>query len=233
MNRKIHPKLRKHIKKEYLGGATVVELAKKYQVTRQAISYNLKKTDTILRPARLIALYDSPSTTKRVIKLYQEGRTMIAIAKRENVTSHTIDRILKHNKITKHPKNMRAKSIVMPSDAGILGYIAGMFDGEGNLQFRDKHKKGLVGCKITIYSTTPGVVEWFQKTMNGGKVLWDKARVKRHGWKPIGSWCLYRAQDVASFLIATHPFLIIKKDDADKAIRLFSERFHIKIPPPQ
>lgn len=220
----------KGLEKEYIEGATSVELALKYGISHTTVCNHLRKVNVSIRPARRQALYDNPIRTKTIIESYQKGKPMIEIAKQENVNDKTINRVLQQNNITKHIRNIRAQTITMPSNLGILGYIAGMFDGEGNLQFRDKHNKGLIGCKITIYSTTPELVEWFRKTMGGGKVRWDFARVKRHGWKPIGSWCLYRAQDVATFLITLYPLLIIKKESAGKALELFSKRFCIKIP---
>ena len=231
MNIKINKSLSRKIKKEYLTGSTSTELASKYGVTHQAILYNLHKSRVAVRPPRARALYDDAKQTAQIIKLYQKGHSMVEIAKMKNVTDHTINRVLEKNNLSKRPRNMRPQTITMPLSAGTLGYIAGMFDGEGNLQFRDKHNTRNISSKIAIYSTTPGIVEWFQKTMSGGKVLWNTARVKKHGWKPIGSWCLYRAQDVAAFLVATRPYLLIKKEDADKALKLFSKRFQIKTLP--
>jgi len=216
-----------NIKREYLKGATSTELATQFSVTHQAILYTLNSLGVPRRPARRRALYDDTKKTKQIIELHLKGFSMPDIAQKYNVSEHTISLLLRQNKIKKHPKNMRTQTITMPTNPAILGYIAGMFDGEGNLQFRDKRSDHRVGCRVTIYSTTPGVADWFQRKMNGGKVIWDNARVARHGWKPMSSWCLYRAQDVAAFLVALYPFLIIKKDVAQKAIKLFSREFGI------
>ena len=223
----MYKKLPDNVSQEYLNGFSSVQLSRKYNVCHQAILRHLEKRNIPRREARCRALYDDPTRVKMILEAYQRGTPMDEIAVTENVSEHTIERVLRKNQIHKHPKHTRSKTITMPSDPGTLGYIAGMFDGEGNLQFRDKHEGRSIGCKIAIYSTTPGIADWFRKTMKGGKVRWDHARVKKHGWKPISVWSLYRAQDVASFLLATLPFLIIKRLDAERAIKLFSEHFEI------
>ena len=212
---------------EYLDGLSSVQLARKYNTCHQAVLSKLKRNGVPRREARCRALYDDKKRSKQIIFQYKNGIPMDEIAEREHVSEHTIKRVLEKNNITKHPKHTRSQTITMPSDRGVLGYIAGMFDGEGNLQFKHQHEGRSIGCRVIIYSTTLGVADWFQNTMQGGTILWDRARVKKHGWKPISSWCLYRARDVASFLWAILPFLIIKKADAEKAIALFSEHFEI------
>jgi hypothetical protein len=127
-----------------------------------------------------------------------------------------------------HPHGLRSRTITIPTDPIIIGYFCGLLDGEGHLQIAKGSRS--VGCKMSIYSTTPEIMQWLTKHF-GGKVIYDKARVRR-GWKPIGAWSLYRAQDVAALLNVILPYLIIKKPKAERALALFRDKFKVQDSPP-
>jgi intein-encoded DNA endonuclease-like protein len=232
MNKTFDDKTIKCIIREYQKGNSTPEIGRRYNVTHQTILYHLKKLNIPRREARNRALYDNYKKARCIIEQYERGQTMEEIAQKENTTGHSIDRVLHYNGVIKRPKNLKKISIKMPISPTELAYIAGIFDGEGNLQFRDKHNDGRVSCRISIVNTHRGVIDWLQKRI-GGKTRWRTYDRYKRGWKAIGVWSIYRAQDVASFLINTYPYLIIKKYPARKALKLFSTRFRIKFLAPQ
>jgi hypothetical protein len=209
---------------EYLDGSTTTELGIKYGLHHAAISRRLEKAGVKRRKAQRRTVYDREEARQDMAYAYAHGEPVNAIAKRLSIGRSTVLRALHAASMPLRPKNLRAQTITMPSDPSVLGYIAGMFDGEGNLQFRTKHSGRSVTCKVSIYSTTPEVISWFVAQM-GGKTLWDYKRQERKGWKPMGVWTVYRAQDVAAFLEAVLPFLIIKRNVAEKALALFRREF--------
>lgn len=156
---------------------------------------------------------------------------MVDIATAIGVSHSTVQRTLSAAGVKTRPYGLRRATVRIPTDAAKLGYLAGLLDGEGSIQIRSKHSGRSVACKIAIYSTTRGVMDWLLAEI-GGVVLWDEARMKRRGWKPIGAWCLYRARDVSAVLEAIAPLLIVKADLSVRAMKLFRDSFGIHDSPP-
>lgn len=214
---------------EYAQGATTTELAAKYGMAPSGVNGRLKRAGTVLRPARRVSIGDT--SANQIISAYQAGLSMADISKQVGVTHSTIQRTLSACGVKIRPHGTRSRAITIPANPFALGYLSGLFDGEGNLQFKDKHQGRSIGCRISIYSTTPGVMRWLIGQV-GGKVRYDTKRTETKGWLPIGTWSLYRAQDVSALLSAMLPHLIIKKQAAENALRLFRTRFEIQDSPP-
>lgn len=212
---------------EYLGGATSTQLAAKYDMTHAAVCRRLRRAGVAIRPARRRTIYDKREQAASMVAAYRAGEPMALIGARLGVGRSTVCRAIRSAGATTRPHGLRRRTVSVPT--GIeLGYLAGLFDGEGNLQMRYK-AAGSLACKIAIYSTTTGVMEWLTRNV-GGVVRWDHARTRRRGWLPIGSWCIYRAQDVAILLLAMLPHLIVKRDAATKALGVFRTRLHLTTP---
>lgn len=210
---------------EYQAGSTTPELGKKYGMSHAAIQGRLKRAGIKLRPARARAFYDLHDLTNQAVILYtQHGFSIPTIAERLGGSRSTIQRALAVRGIAMRA-HCRNATITIPDSPTILAYMAGLFDGEGNLQFRNRDN-GSVGCKLAVYSTTSDVMNWVHKTF-GGSLRWDHARTKRRGWKPIGIWEIYRAQDVGRLLSALLPYLIIKRSLALDALRHFEKALHL------
>lgn len=163
------------------------------------------------------------SFTDKIVAAYKSGQTMKEIANRLEIGQGSVWRTLQTQGIDSRPHGLRQGTIKMPTDLGLIGYVAGLFDADGNVQFRNKHGTS-IGCKVSIYNTNRDLIEWLESLM-GGKVLWDTKRTERHGWKPMGSWSLYRARDVATFLKATESFIIVKRDVAKAVLAMLDEVF--------
>jgi len=89
-------------------------------------------------------------------------------------------------------------------------YIAGFFDGEGSITFAGK------GYRVTISQTNYKVLDDIKKYSNIGDIFKETKRQKH--WRD--SWVFYVAKQekVLLFLKKVKPFLIVKKENAEKAI---------------
>ena len=216
---------------EYLAGSSTVELARKYGMRPSGVNGRLTRAGVQLREPRRRAVYDDPNKTALVVSSYRSGLPMIDVAPILGITHSTVQRALKAAGVRIRPHGLRRRTIKIPTDPVAIGYLAGLLDGEGHLAIQNKKDTGSVACRLSIYSTTPGIMKWLLANV-GGSVVYDTARTKRHGWLPIGSWNLYRAQDTAAVLRVLLPYLIVKKQVAESAMRLFADRFEIQDSPP-
>lgn len=210
---------------EYQAGATTPELGAKYGMHHSAVQGRLKRAGVALRAARARALFDEVDRTDAAVRMYtHDGLSIATIAQKLGTSRSTVQRALSTRGVATRPNGLRDATITVPTDTAVLAYMAGLFDGEGNLQFKERH--GTLGCKMAVYSTTSDVMNWVRGRF-GGSLRWDSSRTKKYGHKPIGIWELYRAQDVGRLLAALLPYLIIKRAAALKALRLFERRLHL------
>jgi hypothetical protein len=200
----------------YGAGRTTVELAARYGVAPRSVRKALLRAGVTMRPPHRGSQPKIPTTVRaQAIAQYRKGASQAQIATDLAIGQSSVARILATAGMATRPHGLRRQTVTIPADLAVLGYIAGMLDGEGNLQVR---REKSVGCKVAIYSTTAEVLDWLT-TQVGGKVRWDHARTRR-GWKPIGIWELTRARDVFALLTALLPYLIIKRAAAIEMLAL-------------
>lgn len=203
----------------YRNGETGTSIADRYGVKHNTV-YELLRRNRIEIRARggREKIYDE-GFTQEFARLYRDGLNVRQIASQLNVGTGTVQRRLAALKATR-PNGVRAKTITIPEDRGVLGYIAGLLDGEGNIQFKASGRHKTIGCKLQIYNTNQEVIEWLHANIGGGVMKQDRSK---HGWKTCWVWSLYRARDMRMFLRAVLPFLIIKRNTAIAALALFDE----------
>lgn len=155
--------------------------------------------------------------TMSVIETYRSGATIKHIADRLGPSFGTVQRELLRAgvKLRGHGSAPLPKTIVIPTSLVVRAYVAGLFDGEGNIYWRRRTNR-TASVRCAIYSTTPELMDWLGAVL-GGSVRWDRNR-ERKGWKPMGIWEVHRAADAFEFLTAVRPFLIIKAAKADEAL---------------
>ena len=102
-----------------------------------------------------------------------------------------------------------------------LAYMAGFFDGEGCVCISNASRDGLK-VTVDIYQCNEWIVRWFQFSF-GGSVSLRKAR--QRGWKPQWRWSIANRK-VLPFLKAIRPYLILKKAEADLAIKFQEARVY-------
>ena len=201
----------------YLEGWNTVQLAARYGVAPGSVRKALLHRGVPMRPPHRGS---KPTLTAaqraEAVERYVAGQTQEEVGAILGIARGSVQRALVAAGVRMRPHGLRGQTITVPTDPAVLGYIAGMFDGECNLYMR---KEASIGVRVAIYSTTAEVIDWFAAQV-GGNVRWDHNRTRRRGWKPIGSWEVYRARDAHALLTALLPYLIIKRDVAVKALEL-------------
>lgn len=168
-------------------------------------------------PLRVGGWVLKPEAMKRVIDRYMQGESMDHIADMENVTRLTIQKWIKRAGVPPRPLYHRAnRSIPIRGckNIGVLGYAAGMIDGEGSLycQSTIKNRRHYV---IRVYNTDRRCLDFLQKSF-GGWVFW-RHRGHQH-WKNEYSWLVSNLVDVSRLLEQIVPFLVIKRSRANEAL---------------
>lgn len=203
---------------EYDAGATSTDIAAKYGMHHTAVIGRLRRAGHPIREARRRSLADQHRLATEVVTAYRGGMPMTEIAVLLKTSHSTVQRTLKAHGVEPRPHGLRRRSVRVPSEAWKLGYFAGLLDGEGSLAFRNKGR-GSFSCRMHIYSTTPGMMQWLLSEI-GGTVRFDTKRTATKGWLPIGIWSVYRVHDVAALVRAVQPMLIVKKQAAARVIHI-------------
>lgn len=97
----------------------------------------------------------------------------------------------------------------MPIDNEMLAYTAGLFDGEGCVNFTAAGKYGYV-LRVAIVNTDASIID-FLKTNFGGRIEARTTHLKMVSWKQAYCWRLDRDAAVA-FLYKIEPWVRIKKE---------------------
>lgn len=171
-----------------------------------------------VEPDIILTMQRLPDDWRRaVVTAYVGGATINAIATAHGGGIASVWRTLREAGVTvrRQGSALMPLTVRMPDEPTAVGYLAGLFDGEGNLYWRRRSARAS-SIRLTIYSTTPEVMAWLERI--GGKVRWDDKRVDRKGWKRIARWEVSRSRDVAAILSAIAPLLIIKREIAAEAL---------------
>jgi hypothetical protein len=94
-----------------------------------------------------------------------------------------------------------------------LAYMAGIFDGEGNLSFRVMPRKAGNKCLsagMTIANTNTSVLKWCRDKFGGD--LYGQSGKNKYA---VFTWQLRKRESVNFLLTAIMPFLIIKRPEAE------------------
>jgi len=93
----------------------------------------------------------------------------------------------------------------MMVETEILSYLAGFFDGEGNI-FRCKTQKSY---RITVCQNQPEVLNLYTERW-GGTVYSNRQ---------CHYWVISKRSSVQEFLTTLYPYLVVKKDKAEEALQ--------------
>lgn len=102
-----------------------------------------------------------------------------------------------------NPKRFRLPKAKIPTDPAVLGYIAGLMDGEGCLTRQNGR------WRVQIAMTDQPVIEWLGRI--GGTVRERRVKGNR---KRCWRWLLMRQSEVRLFLVAILPYLMVKHNQA-------------------
>ena len=113
-----------------------------------------------------------------------------------------------------------------------VAYMAGLFDGEGHVEYKKrlvKQKKGKnkayktwsIRCEMSM--TDKGVMEWFHQTLNFGTLNKREAKKSWTGKKPQWRWrCSYR--DALKFAKLMWPHAQVKLHKLEQIIDHYEPR---------
>lgn len=118
--------------------------------------------------------------------------------------------------------------------ASEIGYIAGLFDGEGcvSISRRVKQEYSLkhqaiyhdYSLQLTIGNSNYEVLEWLE-TKCSGRIYQMKNRGNR---KPFWHWMLVRRYEVKAFLLLIQPLVIVKREQVAIALKFAAFPPHSK-----
>ena len=165
-----------------------------------------------------------------VIDYYNSGSSIKKIAKYFHKRSSNISEILKNNKIDVENNRgdrigntqrgsvsstiYKSKGIVSQLKREEWAYIAGVFDGEGNISFSNKN----LNVRITIAQKEVKLLYWLKDILGCGIVNLAKNNCNN-------SYRINTTKEVYDFLLNVISFLIVKKDQAQNTIDYLKERY--------
>jgi hypothetical protein len=98
-------------------------------------------------------------------------------------------------------------------DRETLAYVAGLFDGEGNIAFQKNGKSSYI--RVTIVNTDRAIVEYVQGLFGGTVTALKRSNPK---WKPSWHWILTWSRAIY-FLEGIRPWIRIKTGQIDVAMQ--------------
>jgi len=103
------------------------------------------------------------------------------------------------------------KRIKIPANPAIIGYIAGIFDGEGNIACPKKNI-----YQINIGNTDKEMLEFIRLELESGTIQKMKKYSSRH--KQAYRWRLSSRREILEFLFLIRPYLITKREISERVI---------------
>lgn len=105
-----------------------------------------------------------------------------------------------------------------------LIYLAGFFDGEGNIKFdrwKDRSYQRRVGFRIV--NANKDVMEWIANTVGGPS--YHVKSPARNNWSTVYSWETLNRSDVYILLKLLEPHLKVKKHEAREVLAFLEENY--------
>lgn len=112
--------------------------------------------------------------------------------------------------------SLKTSSIILPTEITDIAYLAGIFDGEGNIYGQRRSIKSFARWQICIGNTDANLMRWLRKI--GGSVTVSGKAGSNKRTKNMFSWKICGLYNVLTLLGAMLPFLLIKKSGALEAI---------------
>ncbi len=108
-----------------------------------------------------------------------------------------------------------------------LAYMAGFFDGEGCINLARRTKRGK-RCRIhiSISNTNEWVIQWFHFNF-GGSIVFEDRTSENPNWQNVWRWSITSGQQALRFLQAISPYLILKKPQAELAVKFQSRHSQV------
>ena len=98
-----------------------------------------------------------------------------------------------------------------------LAYVAGIFDGEGCICLRSSKRRSYT-LDVSIVNTNEWLMQWLKFAFGGNCYSMQYKSNEERNWKPCWRWAL-ASNKAMNFLELIHPYLRLKKPQADIAIK--------------
>jgi len=161
---------------------------------------------------------------KAIKKLYiVESLSTYQIAKKFDCSPATIQNLLKKEGVElRKPGHRLKKTVSIPVEKWKIHYLAGIIDGEGAIKLqKSKDSKYGYSPRLWVKNTDKRLVEWLHKTFGGCVNFERRMRIK---WSDIWVWSVHSTFDLTQLLPTVLPFLIVKKEDAEKVLKFCKKR---------
>jgi len=99
-------------------------------------------------------------------------------------------------------------------------YIAGFLDGEGSITFAHRGKS----VRVSVSQAYPEVLDWLVERKLG-HIFQDEVQYES-GYKTRFRWAIQSKQQVWRFLMHVEPHLILKRSQAQLALKVLAEERH-------
>jgi len=202
----------------FVAGEKMADIVRRLDLTRKVVRNALKRRGVyVLRRERPHKFTEDER--RQMVDLYLNKEiTRGDIAKRMGVSVGAVENNLIKAGITLKNKGLRSRTLNLPADPALVGYIAGIVDGEGNILSRLRLGRRLQ-VVVAVTSTDKSLVDWLMRI--GGRFQRDITRssTNHFGKKEVLRWIVSRRRDVKLLIEAILPYLIIKRADAIKALK--------------
>jgi len=169
-----------------------------------------------------------PHQIEEIVRRYRdEGIGSTLLAREYSVSKGTIQNILRAHGFIRRTRggHHSIKTINVPTNLSIIGYLAGLVDGEGSIV--REHLRGNLrhsGVRLCITNSCPELLQWLKNEI-GGNVQW-RERSSPLSQKPCGVWRVGGYMDTYLLLKIILPWLRIPKkiEQAKEAITFLEVR---------
>lgn len=157
---------------------------------------------------------------------WKEGMTIKEIAKQFGCSSTAVQRWMKKWGIPRRSRRrlLKPKCRVL-QDAAKLGYLAGIIDGEGSIFLTKQNVP-----TIEVGNTDFRLIQWLTKEIGGDFKVKSETRPNH---KTAYVWYIRLTMDILNILKSTMPYLIIKKENAQKLLNFCEQRLQKQMRPIQ
>lgn len=162
-----------------------------------------------------------------VVRRYQEGENIISIAESEGSSTKPVFNALKRSGVKYRHSLRKVQTLSLSSTE--KAYIAGIVDGEGTIELKEKPKtQRWSNMRVSVVNTNKDIIEYLCLKIPDGHFYTTKRKFQYTSFvsQPKNAKVCYKFQlakkaGVYKLLKSIFPYLIIKKEKAKKVVEWF------------
>jgi len=206
----------RRVAKAFVSGEKITYIAKRLGLSIDVIRHGLIRQG-VYQP-RWIPHKFTEDEQRQMLDLHSKGFSDTGIARRMNLNRKSIRKYLNKMGMKPNLERLHSGTLNLPTEPTALAYIAGIVDGEGNIFSRSRPGRRLQ-VVVDVTNTDKSLIDWL--TGFGGRFHRNICRnsTNHFGKKEVYRWIVSRRRDVTLLLKAILPYLIIKREDANKTLK--------------